>query len=95
MIRGVNKKLVEVNNTENKYFERVLLVVRPEFAKLKNSKLDFEAKKLVENICKFGEYNKGYLRKKKDKKRIFAVASIIATILFSLSVLVYVILLII
>lgn len=29
MVRGVNKQIIEINNTGNKYFERVLLFVAP------------------------------------------------------------------
>ena len=31
MLRGVNKNIIEISETENKYFERVILFVRAEF----------------------------------------------------------------
>lgn len=30
MIRGVNRKIIEVNDTQNEYFERAIFFVRPE-----------------------------------------------------------------
>ena len=29
MIRGVNKQIIEINETENEYFEKAILFVRP------------------------------------------------------------------
>ena len=33
MIRGVNKNIIEISDTGNQYFERVILFVRPDSAK--------------------------------------------------------------
>ena len=38
MIKGVNRQVLEVTNTENPYFERILFVVKAEY---KNENIDF------------------------------------------------------
>ena len=45
MIKGVNKQFIEVNDTGSRYFERALLVIRPEFNSVPYEKLKGEAKK--------------------------------------------------
>lgn len=32
MVRGVNKAVIEINNTENEFIERAILFVNPKFA---------------------------------------------------------------
>lgn len=46
MIKGVNKQIIEINDLENKIFEKAVLYIRPEysdasFGKLYNSAKDF------------------------------------------------------
>ena len=31
MLRGTNRSIIEINETGNKYFEKVLIFVKPEF----------------------------------------------------------------
>lgn len=43
MIKGVNRQILEVANTENEFFERVIFFVKPEYSNLEEKKLNFEA----------------------------------------------------
>ena len=43
MLKGVNRQILEVNNTENEYFEKVLFFVKPEYSNMNDKKLSFEA----------------------------------------------------
>lgn len=43
MIKGVNRQILEVANTENEYFERVIFFVKPEYSNMEEKKLNFEA----------------------------------------------------
>lgn len=43
MIKGVNRQILEVANTENEYFERVIFFVKPEYSTMEEKKLNFEA----------------------------------------------------
>ena len=50
MLRGTNKSIIELNETENKYFERALLFVKPEFINLSPERLNREAKRMIGSL---------------------------------------------
>ena len=50
MLRGVNKQIIEINETENKMFERAVLYVRPEYAELTETKLHSYANDFIKEI---------------------------------------------
>lgn len=39
MIKGVNRKVVEVNETGSEYFEKIIFFVRPEYASVSEGKI--------------------------------------------------------
>lgn len=47
MIKGVNRTIIEVTDTGNVYYERALLVLKPEYASMHRSLLEKEAKKML------------------------------------------------
>ena len=47
MIKGINKQILEVTNTDNPYFERVIFFVRPQSAKTDEQLLKKEAEKIA------------------------------------------------
>lgn len=50
MIKGINRTIIEVTETENAYYERALLVLRPEYAAVQRELLEREAKKILHNM---------------------------------------------
>ncbi|MDD5952867.1 MAG: hypothetical protein PUC32_04360 [Oscillospiraceae bacterium] len=50
MIRGINKQIVEVKDTDNRYYESAYLVVKPEFASVERAILEREARRLVRSM---------------------------------------------
>lgn len=46
MLRGVNKQIIEINSTENDFFEKAILFVRPE-------KTETDAEELHKRATKF------------------------------------------
>lgn len=50
MIRGINHQVIEVTQTENKYYERAFLVLRPEYASISRELLEKEAHKLLKDM---------------------------------------------
>ena len=50
MIKGINRQIIEVTEIGNAYYERALLVVKPEYASLENAKLEREAKKVLKEL---------------------------------------------
>lgn len=52
MIKGVNKQVLEINETQNSYFEKAIFFVKPEYSGMSEGKLRESAKKEVETTCK-------------------------------------------
>ena len=48
MIRGVNRQIIEVNDTQSEFFERAIFFVRPECREENERKLHLQAVKFVE-----------------------------------------------
>ena len=49
MVKGVNKKIIEINDTGNEVFERVVLYISPEYSILSNKELKKEAEVILKN----------------------------------------------
>ena len=76
MIKGVNKQILEVTNTENPYFEKIIFFVKPEYKGTDRKKLQKEAEALAAITQKPPKI-------KIPKKKIFAVAG--SSVLFLLT----------
>ena len=63
MLRGVNKQIVEVNQTNSPYFEKIYFIVKPGFCNYSFEQLENEAEKLASDI--------GITKPKLHKKRLF------------------------
>ncbi|MBR2715412.1 MAG: hypothetical protein IKB73_04305 [Ruminococcus sp.] len=50
MIKGINHQVIEVIDPDNRYYERALLVVRPEHSSVQRELLEKEAKKLLNRM---------------------------------------------
>ena len=50
MLRGTNRSIIEINETENKYFEKILIFVKPEVGSFPHERLTREANKMVGGI---------------------------------------------
>ncbi len=46
MLKGVNKQILEITNTESPYFEKIIFFVRPSSQNVNRDKLESEAKKI-------------------------------------------------
>ena len=71
MLRGINRSIIEINETENKYFEKIIVFVKPEFGNLSDSHLEREAVRLVGNMSAypFGTKRRLSARKRAEIKR--------------------------
>lgn len=47
MIKGINRSIIEVNDTGSVYYERAILVIKPEFASVQREILEKEARKIL------------------------------------------------
>ena len=52
MIKGINKQILEVTNTESPYFEKIIFFVRPSSSAVGEKTLEDEAKKITSQIKK-------------------------------------------
>lgn len=50
MIKGVNRQIIEVTETGSIYYERALLVVRPEYASAQRALLEREARRMLKAV---------------------------------------------
>ena len=50
MIRGVNKQIIEVNETENEYFEKAILFVRASKSDISTGRLHQQATKILSGM---------------------------------------------
>lgn len=63
MVKAVNKLILEINNTENEYFEKAVLYIRPE--KAGDSKLSKSAEEYLRRVSSTAG------REKKNKSKTF------------------------
>lgn len=49
MIKGVNRQMVEVSQTGSEYFERILFIVKPEYAGVHEAKLREQASRITDS----------------------------------------------
>ncbi|MFR5876668.1 MAG: hypothetical protein ACLUFN_09295 [Eubacterium sp.] len=52
MIKGINKQILEVTNTESPYFEKIIFFVRPEAQRMDERSLQKEAEKISKDMKK-------------------------------------------
>lgn len=73
LIKGINKRIIEVNDTGSDYFEKVLFIVKDNNADLRNLKL--EANKVVNTYFPKNDfvYKGGYLRKREKRRKSVVV----------------------
>ncbi|MBQ8303908.1 MAG: hypothetical protein IJX79_03025 [Clostridia bacterium] len=93
MVKGVNKKIIEINNTENEFFEKIILYVSPKAGAPNSAKVKKAASELVSNLSGDSLKTKGLReileQKRRQKKRIIifslcAVALLAVATLFIL-----------
>lgn len=73
MLKGVNRRIIEISNTENKYFERAIVFVKPQYNNSDEATLKREADGYISSVCKNGD---GFLRNEaaaKKRKKLFGI----------------------
>lgn len=69
MIKGISRSMIEVTETGSIYYERAMLIVKPEFASAQHELLEREAKRILGEMGAPSAIQK---RKGKLKSFIFA-----------------------
>lgn len=85
MIKGVNKQVLEINETQNGFFEKAIFFVKPEYSGMSEGKLRESAKKEVENAGTppSQRFPKSIFTKSWLKPCILFFSGLIAGIIFS------------
>ncbi|MBO5909645.1 MAG: hypothetical protein J6Q67_07865 [Clostridia bacterium] len=91
MVRGVNKQIIEINDTGNSYFERVLLFVSPNKADLPVEQLNSEAKTLLFKLSPEFKQTTGLrlFHKQKRLKKALLTAFVSVTVIAAITVLIF------
>lgn len=90
MIKGINKRIIEVNDTGSDYFEKVLFIVKDNKADLRN--LHLEADRVVNAYFPNNSIflKDGYLRKRMRKRKFLTLfASILSVVVISVAILLF------
>lgn len=74
MIKGINRQIIEVTDTQNEYFERALLVVRPGCSELETDCLREQAHQLLRTSGGYGGLRLSR-RRQRIRRFLFAGAS--------------------
>ena len=77
MIRGVNRQIIEINQTDHPSFERVLLFVSPSCAQADENKLRQEAGQLIAGLSRPPRSRKAVLaarQKARKEQRVRRIA---------------------
>lgn len=71
MIKGVNRQIIEINQTGSLYYEKALLIVKPEFSSAQQQLLEREALRLLKKMDAPSSYKR---KSRLATKIIYALA---------------------
>lgn len=88
MIKGVNKQVLEISETQNGYFEKALFFVRPEYSGFSEGRLRENASRELDGLkltpSKYGKTRKAKLRRAVLFAAAFAAGAVVGGIFVSL-----------
>ncbi len=91
MVKGVNKTIIEITNTGNKLFNRVILFVSPEYVDKSDKKLTDEAQALIKRLEAMGsESLRQAVKREKKRKRKIVLFSLTGALLLVTAVLFFI-----
>ena len=90
MVKGVNKTVIEVNNTGSKMFDRVVFYVNPSYSNLSTKNLNSAVKSFSFMLDNNTKPHKTLRKRAIIRRRIFIAALI--TVLLGLSIVISIIL---
>ncbi len=85
MVKGVNKTVIEVNNTGSRYFEKIVFYVTPQYGNLSAKQLRKAASTFSFNFD--NSVNRKPLRKVNKRRKIKKLCYILGAVLLSVVVL--------
>lgn len=76
MLKGVNKRIIEISNIENEYFYKALLFVNSDAIDKSDKKLQAEANNYISSLVtksSVSSFRPGYLRRLRKLKKNVAI----------------------
>lgn len=77
MLKGVNKRIIEINNPQSLYFEKAIFYLRPEVRELPTEIAQREVEKYIERT---GIAEAERSKRKKIRRVIMAISAIIVAV---------------
>lgn len=88
MVKGVNKTIIEVNNTGSKFFEKIVFYVTPQYGKLSTKQLLRETDNFTFNFAERADRGYKTLRARmRRKRRLVTVGAIAGAIILTAAIL--------
>lgn len=84
MVKGVNKTVIEVNNTGSKFFEKIVFYVTPQYGNLNAKQLLRETDNFTFNFAERADRGYKTLRKRMQRKRMLLLAGALAFVAVAL-----------
>lgn len=88
MVKGVNRTVIEINDTGNKYFNKVIFFVSPEYSSLPHSKLENRAKEYLGTLDKRSLSVPRWRKKRVNKKKGFLLGAIGAAVITAVTLII-------
>ena len=82
MVKGVNRTVIEINDTGNKYFSRVVFFINPEYSFMPSGKLENRAKEYLGTLDK-RDFAVPRTRQKRRTSRTLATALVLSATLLT------------
>lgn len=90
MVKGVNKSVIEISNTGNKFFNKVILFVSPEYSYKSDKLLNNEAEQLIKRLqLNSGESLRNAIRRQRKRRKLMIFSAIGAVAAALITVLTY------
>lgn len=80
MVKGVSKRVIVVNNTGNKFFEKIVFYVTPEYGNMKEGQLNSAAAKYISTFD-FRPPAKSSLRRRYKRRMFLRIGGVALAIL--------------
>lgn len=81
MIKGVNKKIIEINNPESIYFEKAVFYLRPEVMELPQQVAEEEIERYISRL--------GISSQKRKSKNHYLIITLSILIMFFLGIIIF------
>ncbi len=78
MVKGVNKSVIEITDTGNRYFSKVILFVSPEYVNKNSRRLTAEAGELIKSLHRADDVlslRKAVMKERRRRRKILYVSS--------------------